>query len=291
MEQKKKGGKGGKILYYSLLTLFSAVFLFSAAYLIKYWVDSRQAAAQYDDLASRLESIRATMPTETEPTDPPPPVTDPNTGETIVTEPKPTEPTEPAEPQILPEYSPFYEMNNDMVGWISIKDTKINYPVLQTAPDNPDYYLKRNFYKMGSDWGAIYAREVCDINKPSDNITLYGHHMKDGSMFAQLHKFQFKDFWQTHQNFSFDTLYERHTYKIWAVFKISANLEDNNFPYHRFSDAATEEEFTEFIKKVKQLDFYDTGITPVYGDKLLTLSTCEYTLDNGRFVVCAVRVS
>lgn len=288
MERKKKNSKVGKILYYSLLTIFSAVFLFSAAYLVKYWTDSKQAATQYDDLAAKLENLRATMPTQTDPTAPPPPVTDPNTGETIVTEPRPTEPTEP---QILPEYLPFYEMNNDMVGWISIKDTKVNYPVMQTSPSNRDYYLKRNFYKMASDWGAIYAREVCDINRPSDNITLYGHHMKDGSMFAQLSKFQFKDFWQTHQTFTFDTLYERHTYKIWAVFKTSANLGDNHFPYHRFSDAATEEEFTEFVNTVKRLDYYDTGIIPVYGDKLLTLSTCEYTLDNGRFVVCAVRVS
>ncbi len=290
MEQNKKGSKKGKILYYSLLGVFSAVFLFSAAYLINYWVHSRQASNDYDDLASRLESIRATIPTETEPTDPPPPATDPSTGETIVTEPIPTDPTEPTEPQILPEYLPFYELNNDMVGWISISDTKVNYPVMQT-PDNPDYYLKRNFYKMSSDWGAIYAREACDINKPSDNITLYGHHMQDGSMFAQLSKFQFQDFWQTHQTFSFDTLYERHTYKIWAVFKTSANIGDNHFPYHRFSDAATEEEFTEFVETVKRLDYYDTGITPEYGDKLLTLSTCEYTLDNGRFVVCSVRVS
>lgn len=290
MEQSKKSSKRGKILYYSLLGIFSAVFLFSAAYLINYWVHSREAGSDYDDLASRLESMRATIPTETKPTDPPPPVTDPDTGETIVTEPLPTEPPEPTEPQILPEYAPFYELNNDMVGWITIPDTKINYPVMQT-PDNPDYYLKRNFYKMGSDWGAIYAREVCDINRPSDNITLYGHHMQDGSMFAQLSKFQFQNFWQEHQTFTFDTLYERHTYKIWAVFKTSANLGDNHFPYHRFSDAATKEEFDAFVAQVKLLDYYDTGITPVYGDKLLTLSTCEYTLDNGRFVVCAVRIS
>lgn len=278
MKQKKKSGKSGKILYYSLLTIFSAVFLFSAAYLIKYWTDSRQAATQYGDLANRLESLRATMPSKIEP----------STGETVVSD---SRPTDPAEPQILPEYSPFYEINNDMVGWITIPDTKVNYPVMQTSRDNPDYYLKRNFYKKASDWGAIYARESCDINRPSDNITLYGHHMKDGSMFAQLHKFQSKDFWKEHQNFTFDTLYERHTYKIWAVFKTTANLGDNHFPYHQFSDAATEEEFTEFVETVKRLDYYDTGITPVYGDKLLTLSTCEYTLDNGRFVVCAVRVS
>ena len=272
------------LLYYLTLAVLGGVFIFSSAYLINYWVDSRQASSDYNDLASRLESLRATVPTQTEPADPSPRPTRPSTSETMATEPQPTG------PQILPEYEPFYELNNDMVGWITIKDTKINYPVMQT-PDDPDYYLKRSFYKMESDWGSIYAREVCDINKPSDNITLYGHHMKDASMFAQLTKFQYKDFWQSHQTFTFDTLYERHTYKIWAVFKASADYGDDYFGYHRFVDAATEEEFAEFVKNVKDLDFYDTGITPVYGDKLLTLSTCEYSLDNGRFVVCAVRVS
>ncbi|MBQ2785976.1 MAG: class B sortase [Oscillospiraceae bacterium] len=296
-QEKKKEGKlanflslkVGRIsvaglLYCLAIAILGGVFIFSSAYLINYWVDSRQAGSDYDDLASRLESLRATTPTQPETTAPPNPATDPNTG---ITDSKPTEPTEP---QILPEYLPFYELNNDMVGWITIADTKVNYPVMQT-PDNPDYYLKRNFYKMSSDWGAIYARESCDINRPSDNITLYGHHMKDGSMFAQLHKFQSKDFWQTHQTFTFDTLYEHHTYTIWAVFKTSANITENYYPYHRFSDAATEEEFNEFVQTIKKMDYYDTGITPVYGDKLVTLSTCEYTLDNGRFVVCAVRTS
>ncbi len=294
-EEKKKHRKRGKVLYYTLLGIFSAVFIFSAAYLIHYWVGSRQASSKYDDLAGQLESLRATLPTQTQPADAPPAATaQPDTGETDVTQPTQasspasTEPAEPTEPTILPEYLPFYQQNSDMVGWITIPDTKVNYPVMQT-PSEPDYYLKRDFYRMGSDWGAIYAREVCDINKPSDNITLYGHHMRDGSMFAQLLKFQSQDFWQSHQTFTFDTLYEHHTYQIWAVFKTSANIGSNHFPYHRFSDAVTEEEFNEYVETVKKLAFYDTGITPEYGDKLLALSTCEYTLDNGRFVVCAVR--
>lgn len=267
-----------KILYYSLIGIFSAVFLISAIYLGSYFIRSHEASSDYDDLSDKRNDVLATMP---DPTDPKPVPTDPNTGETIV--------TEPTEPTILPELAPFYEMNNDMVGWISIPDTKINYPVMQT-PNNKDYYLYRNFKKMGSDWGAIYAREVCNINRPSDNITLYGHHMKDGSMFAGLDKFKTKSFWENHQTFTFDTLYERHTYQIWAVFKTSANL-DQGFAYHHFSDAANEEEFNEFVSTVKSLAFYDTGITPEFGDKMLTLSTCEYTLDNGRFVVVALRIS
>ena len=176
-----------------------------------------------------------------------------------------------------------------MVGWITVPDTKINYPVMQT-PTKPDYYLKRNFYKKSSDWGAIYAREVCNVNEPSDNVTLYGHHMKDGSMFTGLDKFKQKSFWETHRTFQFDTLYERHTYEIIGVFKTSANV-GQGFNYHLFVDAADEGKFNEFVSTVKSLAFYETGVTAQYGDKLLTLSTCEYTLSNGRFVVVAKRIS
>ena len=96
--------------------------------------------------------------------------------------------------------------------------------------------------------------------------------------------------WDTNPLIGFDTLYEYHTYKIYAVFKTSANIGEG-FSYHKFVDAANEQEFNDFVKKCKELSFYDTGITPVYGDKLIALSTCEYTLNNGRLVVCAVRVT
>ena len=254
----------------------SCVFLFCAVKLAAYFIESNRVADLYNDLAGSVDDLRATIDSsESSENDAPvPPVTG-------------SEDT-PAEPVILPEYQMVYDRNSDTVGWITIADTKINYPVMQT-PDRPDYYLKRDFNKMGSDWGAIYAGEVFDINRPSDNITLYGHHMKDGSMFAGLDNFKTQGFWQTHSTFSFDTLYERHTYQIWAVFKTSGN--GDGIPYHLFADAQNEEAFDRFVSSVKSAAFYETGITPEYGDKLLTLSTCEYTQENGRFVVCAVRIS
>ena len=109
-------------------------------------------------------------------------------------------------------------------------------------------------------------------------------------MFAGLDKYKKQAFWQDHQTFTFDTLYERHTYQIWAVFKTSGNTGEG-YPYHLFVDASSEEEFNNFVQTIKSMEFYETGITPQYGDKLLTLSTCEYSLNNGRFVVCAMRIS
>ena len=200
-----------------------------------------------------------------------------------------TEETEATEPGMLPGYKELYEMNDDVVGWIKIPGTKLDYAVMHT-PDEPNYYLYRDFDGNDSARGSIYAREECDINEPSDNITLYGHHMADGSMFACLANYTNKSYWEENNIIFFDTLTEYHTYKIFAVFKTSANLGEG-FRYHMFVDAADAKEFNDFVSQCKELAFYDTGITPVYGDKLICLSTCEYTLDNGRLVVCAVRIT
>ena len=165
----------------------------------------------------------------------------------------------------------------------------MDYPVMQT-PADPNFYLYRNFDEANGQRGSVYAWSEADINEPSDNITLFGHNMADGSMFACLNAYTSKKAWDNNSLIFFDTLYEYHTYKIFAVFKTSANI-GQGFSYHKFYDAANEEEFNEFVSTCKQLAFYDTGITPVYGDKLICLSTCEYTLDNGRLVVCAVRIT
>ncbi|MDY3225607.1 MAG: class B sortase [Candidatus Faecousia sp.] len=200
-----------------------------------------------------------------------------------------TAPGETTKAEMLPGYKELYEQNSDAVGWLKIEGTKINYPVFQT-PDNISYYLYRDSDKKENKHGSIYAWEAADVNKPSDNVTLFGHNMADGSMFAALNNYTSKAAWDKNNLIFFDTLTEYHTYKIFAVFKTSAN-KGEGFSYHQFVDAANAEEFNEFVSTCKKLSFYDTGITPVYGDKLLCLSTCEYTLENGRLVVAAVRIT
>lgn len=264
-----------KILYIALIVVLLAVFCVSAFYVISYYADSHKQSERYDDLAAMVESAqKATQPTES-------------------TAPGQEQPTDEISTELddgtLKEYQALYEMNNDMVGWIKIEGTRVNYPVMQT-PEVEDYYLYRNFDKEYSIRGSIYVREVCDVNLPSDNVTIYGHHMGDGSMFAGLNQYQWKDFWEEHDTITFDTLTEHHTYKIFAVFKTTAT-KGQGFAYHRFVDAKDEEEFAHFIRQCKALSFYDTGLTPAYGDKIICLSTCEYTLENGRFVVAAYRVS
>lgn len=261
--EKKPAWRWQKIVFFVVIACLAAVFVLSAIKIGSYWYESRRVGGEYDELAGMKEDLLKN-----------PPADDPGDGEGVYG------------PRILPVYKPFYQMNNDMVGWITVYGTKVDYPVMQT-PGRPDYYLKRTFYGKWSDWGAIYAREACDVIKPSDNVVLYGHHMDDGSMFASLERFAEKSFWEEYQTISFDTLYEHREYQVWAVFKTSAVV-GKGFAYHKFNDAKNQEEFDSFVQSVKELAYYDTGITPQYGDKLLTLSTCEYTLEEGRFVVCAV---
>lgn len=261
-----------KILFIAVVVTLVAAFGISAFMVGSYLVEGKKQADRYDELSN----IAANNHTETN-------VPEKTEAAEI------TEPTAPTEPGMLPGYKDIYEMNNHVVGWIKMEGTQMDYPVMQT-PDNPNYYLYRSFDKKDSARGSIYAREVCDINAPSDNITIFGHNMADGSMFACLGNYTDKAAWDNNSLIFFDTLTEYHTYKIFAVFKTSANV-GQGFAYHQFVDATDAAQFDEFVATCKKLSFYDTGITPVYGDKLICLSTCEYTLDNGRLVVAAVRIT
>ena len=261
-----------KVLFTITVLLLVVAFAVSAFMVGKYMIEGKKSEDRFAELANQASAAATTEETK-------------ETEETT----EPEETTEATEPGMIAGYEEIYNQNNDTVGWIKMEGTKMNYPVMQT-PDDPNYYLYRDFDKKDSTRGSIYAWGDADINEPSDNITIFGHNMADGSMFNCLGAYTSKVAWENNPIIMFDTLYEYHTYKIFAVFKTSANM-GQGFSYHKFVDAADEQEFNEFVAKCKSLSFYDTGITPVYGDKLICLSTCEYTLDNGRLVVAAVRIT
>ena len=152
--------------------------------------------------------------------------------------------------------------------------------------------LFRSFDREYSSYGCPYVQEDCDVLKPSDNLVIYGHHMNNGSMFADLEKFKDKDSWQEHKTITFSTLTDRNEYEILAVFKTVVYTDSPEaFKYYRFTDAKSAEEFATYVKKCKELSLYDTGVSAEYGDKLITLSTCEYSRTNGRIVVVAKKVT
>lgn len=180
------------------------------------------------------------------------------------------------------------KINSDVVGWIKIGNTNIDYPVMQ----NGDYYLHRNIYKNYSSHGTPYLAEYCNIQY-SDNLIIYGHHMNDNSMFAQLDNYKKHSFYENHKYIKFYSYYNgktiEKTYEVAIAFK-TVVYSDKGFKYYNYTNFSDVQELNDFIENCRNLEFYNTGIDINYGDKLITLSTCEYSQKNGRIVVVAKQI-
>lgn len=196
---------------------------------------------------------------------------------------------EPERPVMLDMYAALYAENQDLAGWLSIEDMVIDYPVMQCEDD--EYYLHHDYYGEESNYGCLYVRNAADVNTPGTNFIIYGHNMKDGTMFGDLDLYREESFYKEHSTISFDTLYEERTYEIIAVFRSRIyNSDDEVFKYYQFYQADTQEEFDYFYNNIKEMSLYDTGVTAEFGDTFLTLSTCAYHVQDGRFVVVAKRL-
>ena len=195
---------------------------------------------------------------------------------------------------VIGKYAGLYTANPDIIGWIKIEDTHINYPVMQTQND-PEFYLRRNFEKEYSVSGTPFMDAASDIFIPTCNWTIYGHHMKDGTMFKDLVKYADYDFYQEHKYITFDTIYKggQGTYEVIAAFYAQVlDADSTAFKYYQYAGITTEAEFTEYVNGIRGMSEYDTGVNVQYGDQLITLSTCNYHVGDGkgRFAVVAKRI-
>ena len=177
------------------------------------------------------------------------------------------------------------EENEDIVGWIEIEGTNINYPVLQ-GEDN-EYYLTHNYKRETSKKGSIFLTKDYDWDLPSTNLLIYGHNIINGQMFQDLLKFADEEFYKEHPVIRFTTPNEDKEYEIISAFKsrVFYKSEQNVFRYYDFVNAENEEEYNEFVKNAKEASLYDIEKTAEYGDQLITLITCSYHTTDGRFVV------
>lgn len=177
--------------------------------------------------------------------------------------------------------SKLKKRNSDVIGYLEIPDTTISYPVMQTKSD-PDFYLTHDLDKNYSFYGTPYLSAYCDLEK-SDNLIIYGHNINGGRMFGALTQYRDENFYQRHRNIYFTTE-EKSRYEIFAVISVNKY----SFPYWQFVMAQDENDYDEFVNKVKRYSLYDTGITPKYGEKLITLSTCDNVRGKDyRFVILA----
>lgn len=192
------------------------------------------------------------------------------------------------EVSMLDKYIPVYEMNTDLFGWIYIDGTVVDYPVMH-SPDEPEQYLRKNVKGEFSLSGVPFM--AADCYEGCGNYILYGHNMKNGSMFHTMMSYADETFWKEHPTIGFDTLYQTGAYKVYAAFYSKAYyVEDEGvFRVYEFTEINDEATFCEFADQAKKASIYDTGVEAECGDTFITLITCSYHTDNGRFVVIAVK--
>ena len=174
------------------------------------------------------------------------------------------------------------EQNPDCVAWVRIEKTKIDYPIMQTK-DNPEYYLRRNFNKEYSYIGTPFLDASCDL-QTSQNLIVYGHNMRDGTMFAELLKYRQKQFGVDNPIIQLITPNGCRRYVVIAVARVR-----NDDAWYSFTDTADEILFNELKKHIESKSLYTINGSMEYGDSFLTLSTCEYSQSNGRLILIAKR--
>lgn len=216
----------------------------------------------------------------------PSPAVEPAPAPTPVPEPEPT-PFVFEESRILPEYKALYEENRDLVGWLKIDGTMVDYPVLQRADE--EYYLTRDFYGNNNANGQLILDAQCDPFTPDVNLVISGHDMKSGKMFGTLQRYASERFGKQHPIIEFDTLFWRGRYRLVAAFQTWDYLRrEDGFRYN--VDIRYRLELKNYLEELDQIKLYDTGVPVEFGDQLITLSTCSTQTDDGRFVVVARRL-
>ena len=259
--------------------IFCSIMAATFGYLL---IRSVVAKSNFHQLADQVHQAEANLATQ--PTLP----TTESGGNVEVGEQDPTpSETMPESKVMLEKYAGLYEQNSDLFGWLSIDGTPIDYPVMLSLEDN-EKYLYSNFEGKYSFAGVPFAENVC--TSESDNILIYGHNLKDGTMFRSLLKYERKAFLKKHPTIMFSDLYGEYEYEVMSVFYDRVyNRNENVFKFYQFLDVDTEEEFDYAASQLKQKSIHDTGVNAEYGDQLITLVTCAYHVDNGRFVVVARR--
>ncbi|MBQ8318204.1 MAG: class B sortase [Lachnospiraceae bacterium] len=282
--KKKKNKKLNRLIYNIILVLLICVFLGCAIYLIKYFMESKKSEDTVDELKDMVVA-------EEEMDDV---VFDSNYEEVVIA----TETDAGVEEikyinfngtYVQKKYAMLYKKNQDFVGWIKINDTDIDYPVMQSMYEE-EFYIYRDYDKNPSNAGTLFVDTSCSV-RDSDNVLIYGHNMHTGKMFHDLLEYEDEEFYEDHKTFTFNTIHEDAEYEVIAAFRTNIYPVDyTGFKYYQFFDASTEEQFMDYVKNCVSMTPYTIENDVEYGDKLLTLSTCAYHTENGRFVVVAKKI-
>ena len=265
-----------------LTAILLVICVASTTYYIYIKYNEYQEQKKIEELKEYTEQTQASIEYESEE----------QSSEPTISEEESTEFMEPEEKKILPQYVRLYAENADLYGWLKIEGTVIDYPVMYT-PESPEYYLHKDWNKEDSNQGLLFADARTDMDE-TENTIIYGHCMKNRTMFGSLKDYKDSSFYDEHKYIEFDTIYEKATYEIISVSKGIAYYEkepENEYLYYKHTELDTEEAFDAYIQNAKNNAYYETGVTAEYGDKLITLSTCDYWTKNARLYIVAKKIS
>lgn len=193
----------------------------------------------------------------------------------------------------VPHYTldQLFSMNSDMVGWLTIPDTVVDYPVMH-SPDDIERYLHLDFDGYYSFSGCLFVGDHCDIN--SDAFVIYGHNMNNGSMFGSIDYYMSYEYWASHPDVILKTRDDTRLYKIFAAFATKVYDEDDDSGAFRYYDAVgkrTAAQYKADVEDILALSCIDCGVKPEYPAQIVFLSTCAYHEENGRFVLAAYKIA
>lgn len=182
-------------------------------------------------------------------------------------------------------YQALLDENADCIGWLKIDGTDISYPVVQ-GKDN-GFYLHHDFQKNYAICGTLMLDFRNDIATEQEHLIIYGHQMKDGSMFKQLNGYKKEEFYHEHKEITLYLENQKYQYEVATVYV--TNVAQNG-GYYDYLHKETREQQMDYLQKMAAYQLYPTGVTVRKDDELLSLSTCEYSSTNGRLIVLARRI-
>ena len=194
---------------------------------------------------------------------------------------------------VLPEYADLYAQNDELAGWIKVPGTNIDYPVMQRESDN-EYYLRRAFDGSSLTAGTLFVDYRSDIVNPTTNTIIYGHNMRNETMFGNLDNYLDEMYYNEHRAVTFDTIYEYREYEIVAVCLSEVEYQDaGGYRYYNFIQAGNRAEWDAFVNHVNNLSVFDDNVDLKADEpeEILTLSTCNDYVQDGRLFLVAKRIS
>ena len=187
------------------------------------------------------------------------------------------------------DFDSLSRLNPDYVGWLTINDTVIDYPVMKSSENDPEYYLHRDFYGADSVSGCLFIGEGC--SSESKSFVIYGHNMNNDSMFGALDEYYDYHYAGQHKDVCFYVNGEERVYRVFAAFQTKVyNDRDDVFKYYEAVGDLTRAEYEKTVENVRALSEPKLSDAPEYPAQLMFLSTCSYHTEDGRFVVAAYRI-